>query len=267
MTESELLLTELLNCDRAALYLNRHNQLNSEQSQFLSKVLKRRAQGEPLQYILGKTEFMGLEFRVNPAVLIPRQETEILVEAALNIVSRLAGDPASRLRILDLGAGSGCIAISLAKLLSSAQVDAVDISEEALAVACDNARRNNVQIGFFRGNLFSGYNLTPKTYHLIVSNPPYISSADIDQLQPEIKFEPRLALDGGNDGLDYYRSIVEQSPAYLADEGYLIMEMGYGQSPAIKNILQKSGKFEIIEVVKDYSDIERVLVAGIHKSQ
>lgn len=257
MNEAELLFTELLNCDRASLYLNRDSILNKEKLFSVSSALKRRIKGEPIQYIIGKTEFMGLEFKVTLDVLIPRPETEILVEAAIKI-TRLIGE---KVRILDLGTGSGCIAVSLAKLLPKAKVTATDISPEALKVALENARANNVDIDFFQGDLFGTCNLTPITYDLIISNPPYIRSSEIKKLQPEVQYEPPIALDGGKEGLDFYKRIINDAPRYLKKKGFLILEIGFDQKDDLKKNLQNSGYFEIIEVIKDYNNLDRVIIA------
>lgn len=259
MTETELLFTETLNCSRTDLYLNKDIILDKCGQSFISSVLKRRLTGEPLSYILGKTEFMGLEFKVTPDVLIPRQDTEILVETAIELGFRVSG-LGSRIRILDIGTGSGCIAVSLAKFLPCAKITAIDISEKAIAVAKQNALSNNVNIDFLLGDLFPIYEPTAMSYELIISNPPYIPSAEINGLQPEIQFEPRIALDGGKDGLDFYHRIIACAPTYLRQGGLLILEAGYNQKDKIRNILKKSRNFEIIEVVKDYSNIDRVFV-------
>ena len=264
MNEAELLFTEIFNCDKVSLYLNKDFSLDKEKSSLLSSVLQKRIKGEPIQYILGKSEFMGLEFKVTPSVLIPRSETEILVETVLKIVRQFASLPVRQLRILDLGTGSGNIAISLAKYLPQAEIYATDISNNALDIARANAKLNKVEnkIKFVFSNLFTAYSLQCLTvYSLIVSNPPYIPTAEINNLQPEITYEPRMALDGGKDGLDFFRRIIGQAPEYLKEGGFLIMEMGFKQAQAIKNIFQNSGNFEIIEVIKDYNNIERVVVA------
>ncbi len=260
MNETELLFTEILNCDRLSLYLNKDMVLDKDKSTFISSVLKRRLKAEPIQYILGKTEFMGLEFKVNKDVFIPRPETEILVETAIKSVSSVKRQASS---VLDLGTGSGCIAISLAKFLSDVKIIATDISQETIKISKYNARLNNVtdKIRFIYSDLFTDYGLRITGYDIIVCNPPYIPTEEIEGLQPEIKYEPRIALDGGSDGLDFYRRIVTCAPNYLNKCGFLIMEMGFGQREPIENIFQKSGKFEIIEVVGDYSNIERVIVA------
>lgn len=264
MNEAELVWTQVLGCDRLALYLNKDRKLSKEESGFVSSALTRRINREPLAYILGKTEFMGLEFKVNKDVFIPRQETEVLAETVINIV-KLLNCPI--VKILDLGTGSGCIAVSLAKFLPGAGITAVDISEAALNVAKENAVLNGMaeRIDFVEGDLLNngqGQALPLRDYDLIVSNPPYIPAGDIESGQPEVRYEPRIALDGGTDGLDFYRRIIRQPPMHLKENGLLLMEMGYNQCDAIKNIFQKSGKFEIIEIIKDYSGIERVIVGA-----
>jgi release factor glutamine methyltransferase len=252
MHEAELLFTEVLNCTRPDLYLNKDLRISKENGALLSSALKRRLAGEPLQYILGKSDFYGLQFKVTPDCLIPRPETEILVDNAKKY-------PATN--ILELGTGSGCIAISLAKILPQARVTATDISEKALAVAKENALIHKVSVNFIKADLFSAYELTSYAYDLIVSNPPYIASGDIETLQPEVRYEPRVALDGGADGLDVYRRIALESGQFLKEDGRLILEIGFGQAEDVAKILTKNKSFEIIEVVKDYSDIKRVIVA------
>ena len=269
MNEAELLLSSILNCGRNYLYFNKDKKLSRENLLFISSALKRRFQWEPLQYILGESEFMGLTFKVTGDVLIPRPETEILVETAVKIANGIwhmaygkaeEGKPVS---ILDIGTGSGCIAVSLAKLLPGVEITGVDISEEALSIARINAELNKVSetINFLQGDLFGALTICHTPYALCVSNPPYIRSSDIDELAPEVQFEPRIALDGGEDGLDFYRKIISSAPLYLKEGGYLILEMGFNQRSEVTKILQNSLNFEIIEVVKDYGNIERVIVA------
>ncbi len=269
MNEAEVLFAELLNCDRLSLYLNKNATLDTNTRNAAAGVLKRRISGEPLEYILGKTEFMGLEFKVNKDVLIPRPETEILVETALKIVSGIKCQVSS-VNILDAGTGSGCIAVSLAKLLSGVKIDAIDISEGALHLARENARLNNVsdKIRFIQSDLFASYVLPAGrqelgviSYDVIVSNPPYVARGDIKGLSREVQSEPAVALDGGPDGLDFYRRIIKESPPYLKGNGFLIMEMGFNQGKDIQNLLQESGYFNIIEVIKDYSNISRFVAA------
>jgi release factor glutamine methyltransferase len=258
VNEAEVLFSEVLNCSRAALYLNRQRVLTRDESGAIAAALKRRASGEPLEYILGAAEFMGLEFKVSPAVLIPRPETEILVEAVIEI-SRQADKSISRQKILDLGTGSGCIAVSLAKFLPKAEVTAVDISQEALKVAAENAMAHNVKVDFMRSDLFSALSLSK--YDIIVSNPPYIASGEIGQLQRELKYEPQIALDAGPDGREFYRRIIDRAGRHLEDGGSLIMEIGFGQRGEIENIFKKSKTFKITQVIKDYNNIDRVVTA------
>lgn len=256
MNEAELLFTEILKCDRVSLYQKSDTVLDKDKAAFAASVLKRRAQGEPLQYILGKSDFFGLEFKVTPDVLIPRPETELLVERACQAVR------ASRrkVRILELGTGSGCIAVSLAKSLGDVNVTATDISEKALEIARENASLNKVseKINFLRSDLFYFCN---RAYDVIVSNPPYIPSAEIQKLQPEVQYEPRVALDGGSDGLEFYRRIIGESAHYLEDDGLLILEAGFDQASQIRNIFASFGDLKILDVVKDYNKIDRVIVA------
>jgi len=254
MNETELLFTRALGCDRISLYLNKAKYLNPDEVDFIVSAFKRRINSEPIQYILGKTEFMGLEFKVNEAVLIPRPETERLVEKALEYAKQ--NKPG---RVLDLGTGSGCIAVSLARYAPELKIDASDISPEALAIAKENAAAHGVGINFIRSDLFSA--LEYKEYGLIVSNPPYLASAQIRELQPELSFEPALALEGGADGLDSYRRIIRQAPGYLQKNGLLIMEIGLGQRKGLEKIFADSGKFEITEIVKDYNNLDRVICA------
>jgi len=260
MNEAELLFTEILDCSKFSLYLNRGLRLDRDKSQTISKALKRRILGEPIQYILGKTEFMDWEFKVTPDVFIPRPETEILVETAIKYAASYKPQAAS-IKIIDLGTGSGCIAVSLAKFLPQAEIFATDISKEALEVALVNAKLNNVKVNFMQSDLFNACDLRPATCDLIISNPPYIPTSEIKTLQPEIGYEPHIALDGGKDGLDFYRKIIVDSSCYLKEGGFLIMEIGYKQRLAIEDIFQKSQNYRIIDVIKDYNNIERVIVA------
>ncbi|MCM8795150.1 MAG: peptide chain release factor N(5)-glutamine methyltransferase [Candidatus Omnitrophica bacterium] len=258
MNEAELLFTELLNCNRFALYLDKNLVLDKFVCQNIAAILKRRIKAEPLPYILGKIEFMGFEFKLTPDVFIPRPETEILVETVIRYYHLLPKDS----RILELGTGSGCIAVSLAKLLSSIDITATDISKEALSIAEENARWHNVEnrITFLRSNLFDSLAKNDIGYEMCVSNPPYIPSEEIKRLPPEVRYEPRIALDGGRDGLDFYRRIIDKLDIYLARGGYLIMEMGFGQKEEIEKIFQKIRGLQIKEIVKDYKNIDRVIV-------
>ena len=269
MNEVELLFMDVLNCDRLSLYLNRDLKLDKDKTHLLSEALRRRATGEPIEYILGKTEFMGLNFKVTPDVLIPRPETEILVETVLKYTTRTPGyldtktprHQDTRLNILDIGTGSGCIAVSLAKLLPNVGITATDISQAALEVAFENARINNVEVKFVLSDLFVRSTEYRVQYDIIVSNPPYIATDEIDKLQPEIGYEPRIALDGGEDGLGFYRRIVALAPDFLKQKGFLIMEIGFKQKRAVEGIFKNSAGLKILKVIKDYNNINRVIVA------
>ncbi|MFH0855770.1 MAG: peptide chain release factor N(5)-glutamine methyltransferase [Candidatus Omnitrophota bacterium] len=254
MNEAELLFSEVLGCDRISLYLDKGELPDRNKLLFISSVLKRRMRGEPIQYILGKTEFMGFKLKVCRKVLIPRPETEILVETALRYA-----DKDKRIRILDLGTGSGCIAVSLRSHLANSRVDASDVSGKALELARENAGLNNARINFIHSDLFGS--LTRREYDIIVSNPPYLRDEEINKLQPELRFEPRLALSAGVDGLGFYRRIIPAAAGYLKKGGLLIMEIGFGQKAGIEGIFRDSGGFKIIETIKDYNNIDRVIAA------
>jgi len=270
MNEAELLFTDILNCDRLSLYLNRDLKLGKDKTRLISSALKRRFSSEPIQYILSKAEFMGLSFKVTPDVFIPRPETEILVETVTELASGIRVK-ASGINILELGTGSGCIAVSLAKYLPDVKITATDISQEALEVAKDNALLNKVseRINFINSDLYTqcvcscGTSRCGNTqYDMIVSNPPYIATGEIDNLQPEVRYEPRSALDGGEDGLDFYRRIIALAPDFLKQDGFLIMEMGFNQKRDVEGIFKNSGGFQILKVIKDYNNINRVIVGA-----
>ena len=263
MTEAELVLTQVLNCDRLSLYLNKEARLDRNKSAQVALILKRRIMGEPLQYILGSTEFMGYEFKVDKRALIPRPETEILISATLEKLKSTG--KTARPKILDLGTGSGCIAVCLAKLLPQALIWATDISLGALQLAEENADLHKVKVKFLRSDIFSALEKNQEKFDLIISNPPYIARKEFCGLAKEISFEPVLALEAGIDGLVFYRRIISQAADYLKEDGFLILEMGLGQRCSIENIIKKSKNFEVIEIIKDYNNIERVMVMGSSK--
>lgn len=251
--EAEWLLCSATDLDRVGLYLNFEKPLSESELSAFRAMVARRAKREPLQHILGTQEFFGLEFAVSPAVLIPRHDTETLVEEALAIL------PDAK-KILDIGTGSGCIAISLAKQLPAASVTAVDISAEALEVAKLNGENNAVNVEFLHGSLFEP--VAGKRFDLITSNPPYIPTADINNLTPEVRdFDPRSALDGGFDGLDIYRILIPAALDYLLPGGCLLVEVGIGQAPAVSSIFQASPEYTAPKIVLDRADIPRVVVA------
>jgi len=250
--EAELLLCATLDLDRVGLYLNYDRPLVAAELGAFRERVGRRARREPLQHILGRTEFWSLPFVVTPAVLIPRGDTETLVEEAL----KRAAEPCS---ILDIGTGSGAIAIALAHELPEAQVVAIDVSAEALAVASGNARLNGVEtrVSFLQADMG---NLPGGPYDLIVSNPPYIPEEEVASLMPEVRdFEPHLALVGGRDGLDCFRRLLPAVAAGLKSGGWLLLEVGCGQAPSVLNILAASGNFQDLFSAPDISGIERVV--------
>jgi release factor glutamine methyltransferase len=235
--------------------------LGQEEIKKYFKLIDLRARGTPVQYITGKKEFMSLEFTVNPCVLIPRPETEILVEWIIDYVKNQECENHTKREnysILDIGTGSGCIAISLAHYINC-NVTSVDISQEALDIACINANLNKVtdRITFIKSNLFEA--LKNVTFDIIVSNPPYIPSNEIENLEVEVKgHEPTVALDGGEDGLDYFKVIVENTPVFLKEDGVLAFEVGYNQASKVKNIMEKY--FKKIDTIKDLGMVDRVVI-------
>jgi release factor glutamine methyltransferase len=257
VNEAELVLTHLLNCERMSLYLNEGTSLDKHKTAVLSSILKRRILGEPVHYILGETEFMGLKFKVDNRALIPRPETEILVETAmLELKQRGITSP----KILDLGTGSGCIAVAIAKSIPRADVWASDISTAALQLARENACLNDVEVKFIQSNLFDALKFRNDKFDLIISNPPYVSTEEFNYLAKEIFFEPELALKAGIDGLDFYRRIIAQAAAYLKNNGLIIFELGVNQAYFVKEMLEKEC-FDQPTLIQDYSNIERVIMA------
>jgi release factor glutamine methyltransferase len=251
--EAELLLAATLDLDRVGLYINFERPLEVAELKAFRERVRRRALREPVQYILGETEFWSLPFNVGPAVLVPRADTEILVEEAL---ARIDG-PA---RILDVGTGSGAIAVALAYEKPELQVMAIDCSEPALVIARGNALRNGVaeRVTCLAGDLAA---LPSGPFEMVVSNPPYIPTTDLAQLMPEVRdYEPRLALDGGADGLNAYRQLAMQAGQVLTPGGWLLVEIGIGQAVDVSSLLKAAGMIEIGQR-NDYAGIPRV-VAG-----
>jgi release factor glutamine methyltransferase len=254
--DAELLLGEALGFDRIKLIMEAERVLAEAELSRYRGLIKRRRSGEPIAYILGRREFFALPFRVDRRVLIPRPDTEVLVETALNGTRprNLYG------RMLDLCTGSGCVAIAFAKDRPTWRVTAVDVSPDAAALARENARRAGVvhNVGVLEGDLFAPL---PKAaeFELITANPPYIPSADIAGLMVDVRdFEPRLALDGGADGLTIIRRLLGEAPRYLAPGGLLAMEVGFDQAPAVSTLFEESGFVEVARA-KDLAGVERVV--------
>ena len=248
--QAELLLAHVLQLARLKLYLEFERPLSDDQADKMRALVKRRGEREPLQHILGSTSFFGIEIAVTPDVLIPRPETEMLAETAWEYLKKRGGEPV----VVDYGTGSGCIAIALSRHCSSAKIHAVDISEKALAVARANAA--NYNITFHHGSSIP--KLPP--IDLFISNPPYIPSADIPTLQPEVaRFDPHLALDGGADGLGFYRRIAVEALPLMAEDGRIMLEFGDGQENELQAIFVTHW---IIEQIKsDLCAKPRILVA------
>ncbi len=252
--DTELLLRHVLQHDQATL-LARSNEglVVADVISFLGLV-ERRLAGEPIQYILGKTEFYGLPFQLTRDVLIPRPETEHLVEKVLDLAGRFPQP-----RIVDIGAGSGAISVALAHKLPQAIVTALDISPAALAIAEGNAKLNAVSIRLLCGDLLAP--VAAERFEIVVSNPPYVPAVDRDSLAVEVReYEPGLALFAGDDGLDIYRRLIPEAFAVLVPGGFIALEIGFGQSPAIAGLLAASG-FQQIEFVPDLQSIPRVACA------
>lgn len=254
--EAEVFLSHILNCSRVRLYLDNLTIEENTSSRFWD-LLKVRSTRYPLQYLLKETEFAGLNLKTKEGVFIPRPETEILIDKILQIVGP---NLRSKSSILDIGTGSGNIAISLAKALEEIDVFACDISDSALQLAKENANRNKAQITFIKSDLFSAFN-KKEVFSLIVSNPPYIKKGDIATLAEELSYEPKKALDGGDDGLFYYRKIIAKAPNYLSAKGFLAFEIGADQADSVKTILIEKGKFSLIAILKDYNNMDRVVIA------
>lgn len=257
--DAEVLLCAVLQCERIKLYMDFERPLTGAELSQYKNYVARRGQHEPLAYILGEKEFMRNSFKVTPATLVPRPETELLVESLIKAAQGLKAD--GDVKILDIGTGSGAIIVSLLDYLPNAKGVGVDISVDALIVAEENSRRIGVRerAGFMQSDLFSRIP-ADKKFDIIVSNPPYIPAADIAGLAKDVQKEPRGALDGGADGLDFYRRIISEAMDHMADEGILAFEVGINQAQVVAELCRKAG-FKATAIRKDYADIERMVFA------
>jgi len=282
--QAELLLAHLLKMPRMKLYLNFERVLTTAETDALRELVKRRGQREPLQHITGSTSFCGFEIAVTGQALVPRPETELLAELGWKFLSTFNLQPSTA---LDFGTGTGCIAIALAAKCPNAKIVALDISTDALALAKANAARNQVaeRIEFLLGDGFAALqsegrvprvpdsnseikigdswnsSLRKLEFDLLISNPPYIPSAEIATLDPEVRdFDPRLALDGGTDGLDFYRRLAAEAKPFLKPDGKIMLEFGDGQADAIKRVFENE-KWIVEAVKEDYSQRARILIA------
>ncbi len=285
--EAGVILCHVLKCDRTYLYSHDDRVLKQEELEVLDSLIEKRAKNVPLQYLIGKTEFMSLPFVVSPAVLIPRQDTEILVEKCIELIDQRSRSAQGqelntnslespdvtvkadrtfqyKMKVLDMCTGSGCIAISIAHYCPESTCVACDISQDALRIASINSELNGVQnrLELRLGDLFGALESESEQFDLIVSNPPYIETDVMSQLQAEVKdYEPQLALEGGLDGLDFYRRIIDTAPHYLNNGGYLAFEIGYNQGQRVSDLMKNS--FEHIEVYKDICGNDRVVIGQV----
>lgn len=244
------LLEYSLPTDRVSFLMKGNAPVTEKKKEEYEVLIEKRASHIPVQHLTGVQDFMGFTFKVNEHVLIPRQDTEVLVEEVLKV--------SKGKKVLDMCTGSGCIVISLAKLGQLESATAVDISTEALKVARENAASLEAEISFVESDLFEK---VEGLYDIIVSNPPYIESEEVDKLAPEVKdHEPRLALDGTEDGLYFYRKIIEEADKYLTENGAIFFEIGYNQGEAVSELLRAKG-YQDIKVIKDLPGLDRV-VAG-----
>ena len=261
---AELLLAHSLNLNREELYVRLRRDVGERETEVLEGLIRRRISGEPLQYILGHQEFWSINFKVDPRVLIPRPETEFLVEQSLSILSKKTFE--HNPSVLEIGTGSGAIAVALAKEVKHLFLVATDISRDAIILARENAKAAGVQrqIEFVNGDLFSP--LRPsrekRPFDLIVSNPPYIVRRKICTLAKEVKdYEPTIALNGGEDGLGFYRRIIPEAPGYLRAGGWLLLEVALGQGSDVSDLIEEEGSFYQPECIPDLSGIGRVVKA------
>jgi release factor glutamine methyltransferase len=253
----------VLRVDRLYLIVNKERVLTNEEICKYNGMIEKRLYGVPVQYIIGRQEFMGLDFYVEEGVLIPRPDTEILIEKVLDSI-----DKESICSIVDIGTGSGAITITLAKYIRNSHVYSIDISKKALDIARRNAEEHDMlpKISFLNGSLFdplSNMGIEGRI-DVLVSNPPYIPTDDIENLQIEVsKFEPRIALDGGKDGLDFYKEIINRAPKYLRQGGFMALEVGHDQARRVMELMEEKNRYIDIEITKDLAGIERVVSGKI----
>jgi release factor glutamine methyltransferase len=270
---AELLLLHVLRRSRTWLYSHSQDALESADADKYFALIARRSAGEPTQYIIGKQEFWGLEFEVTPAVLIPRPETEHVIEVAIERIG--AARRGSELRVADVGTGSGCIAVALATEFPNAEISATDISSDALEVAKRNASRHGVaaRIWFIETDLLAGVSYaplatsrSPLSFDLIASNPPYIARNEASTLQREVRdHEPHIALFGGDSGVEIYARLIEQAESLLAPGGTLLIELGYGAAERVREMVEARAAWNHVSITNDLAGIPRVLAATRHQ--
>lgn len=256
--DAEILLSSYLKTDRPGLYMNLERLITDEELKGFSRWVKRRKEGEPVAYIVGRKEFWSLTFEVTPRVLVPRPETEFLVEEVLGLCSDINDHNMS---VLEIGTGSGAISVAIASELEKVRIVATDIVEDAITLARKNALNNDVtsRIDFLCGNLFE--HVSGK-FDIIITNPPYISEGEFAQLPPEVRdFEPREALLAGPGGTEFHHDLIVEGSRYLKHGGWLLMEMGAGQKDAIESMLRENTTYDSIGFRTDYAGIERIVRA------
>tara|TARA_B100000959_G_scaffold269571_1_gene315490 strand:+ start:871 stop:1746 length:876 start_codon:yes stop_codon:yes gene_type:complete len=260
--EAEYLLAHALKCDKKEVIVNHDRVFLDNEADLFKELIDRRLKREPSQHIIGEEEFWGLSFKVTKDVLIPRPETQLLVKESLKEAKNFSPE----VNVIDLCTGSGCIAVCMAVELPESKVYAIDLSDKALAVARENAKKHGVdkRITFLEGDLLNP--LEPLglkgKIDLFLSNPPYVSKKMMEELQPEIElYEPMLAVFGGEDGFDYYRRIIPEAAEYLKPGGHLILEIGYGQEDGTVSLIEEATVYKEIEVKKDFAEIDRVVKA------
>ncbi|GAB6099502.1 peptide chain release factor N(5)-glutamine methyltransferase [Halanaerocella petrolearia] len=257
--DAEVLLANVLDMERVKLYVNFNRPLSTAETDYYRELIVERSQGQPVAYLLGEQEFMSLNFKVTSDVLIPRPETEHLVEIILEKIDQIDQE---EVRVADIGTGSGAIITSIVKLATKeVQGVGVDISTAALKVAYENALNHQVagKIDFKEGSLLEPLE---EEFDIIVSNPPYIPTEDLIDLQQEVQNEPELALDGGDDGLDFYRQLVTGAPKLLTDSGLVAFEVGIEQAKDVADLLSEQG-FTKVEIKEDYAGIERMVLSRL----
>lgn len=252
--EAELLLCHVLDTNRALLLAHDTDSIGADKAEAYRTLVARRKAGEPFQYLLGSANFMGLDFIVTPDVLIPRFDTERLVEKALELLQ-----PIARPIVVDICTGSGAIAVAISHYKPDAAVYAGDISEAALKVAEQNNQCLNTHVSFRQGNLLEPFDDLNGTVHLLISNPPYITTQEMQELPIDVQQEPHLALWGGEDGLDFYRILSAKAPLLLCAGGWLMFEIGWKQGAAVSSLMQQQG-FQNVAVLQDWQGNDRVVV-------
>ena len=261
---AEILLAHQLNTDRLKLYLQYDQPVGQNDLNQYRAMIKRLIDGEPVQYITGIQEFWSMDFIVNSSVLIPRPETEILVEQALKAYNVNFREKGHKVSILDIGTGSGAIALAVASEIGDAEITALDISQPALETAQKNAEKHDLtdRVRFISGDLFSPFKEENQLFNIIVSNPPYVTTDEYKALPSKIKnFEPKTALEGDGDGLCYIRSIIRDAHRFLHPDGWLMIEMAPDQTEKAVKMIRESSKYADEQIIKDYSNKERVLIA------